>query len=145
MMKGLLWNGVFSLLFIGLVIVVMSILTHMGAVPVWISLFDFFLLVLATFRLTRLVGYDSIFAQFRTAFDGYESNTGMGTLRTLVHCPWCLGLWFGFFITTFYFLTPYAWFVILFLAISGLASFVQILANGLGWFAEGKKKEVSGE
>jgi energy-converting hydrogenase Eha subunit G len=63
-------------------------------------------------------------------------------LADLVSCPWCVGLWFALFVAFFYFLTPFAWFPILFLAIAGVASILQVSANIIGWSAEGLKKHV---
>jgi energy-converting hydrogenase Eha subunit G len=68
----------------------------------------------------------------------------MGTLSALLHCSWCQGLWFSGFVIFFYFATPLAWPVILILALAGVASFIQILANLAGWSAELKKRTVLG-
>lgn len=112
--------------------------------PTWISPFNFFLLVLATFRLTRLFVYDSITAFIRGWFYGQPKTTFLGTLGTLINCPWCMGMWFGFFTAYFFFLTPYAWFFILALAVGGLATAVQIACNLLGWNAEQSKQKTVG-
>ena len=96
------------------------------------------------FRLTRLVCYDIVTAFFRDWLATKEPGTFLGTLSALVHCPWCAGLWFAFFVTFFYYATPFAWFLILVLALAGVASIFQILANLIGWSAELKKRTVLG-
>lgn len=110
-----------------------------GEVPTWIPLFDLVLITLATFRLTRLFVYDVVTEFFRHWFSGYQKDSFMGTISALVHCPWCLGLWFSALVVFVYFLSPLSWFFILFLAIAGVASTLQILANFIGWSAEYKK------
>ncbi len=136
------WNIVFALFFALLAFIGFALLLIVRGAPASISLFDLSLVTLATFRLTRLVVYDHIFDFFRDWFKDSASGTFAGTLRSLVNCAWCIGLWFALFVTFFYFLTPYAWFFILFLAIAGVASLVLILGNLLGWQAEGKRREV---
>jgi len=48
-------------------------------------------------------------------------------------------MWIAFFVSFFYFLTPYAWFPIFFLAIAGVSSFIQLTINLIGWRAEKTK------
>lgn len=132
-----------------------------GRLPTSINLFDFTLLILATFRLTRLFIYDKITKFVRDWFlDEKELITSSGdmlflrekpadgprrTMADLLSCPWCTGAWFAPIVAFFYFLTPSAWFVILVLAVAGVASFIQVLSNMLGWRAEYLKKETSKE
>ena len=65
------------------------------------------------------------------------------TMAALLSCPWCTGAWLAFAVTFFYFLTPYAWFFILALAVGGVASFIQVLANMVGWRAEHLKQQAN--
>ncbi len=44
----------------------------------------------------------------------------------------------------FYMLTPYAYFPILILALAGVATFIQLFANMIGWKAEQLKQDVEG-
>lgn len=136
------WNIAFSIFFVALSFVGLSLIGGSGGLPRSIPLFDLTLVILATFRLTRMVVYDSIFEFFRLWFKNKEKGTFLGTLDALIHCPWCMGLWFALFVVFFYFYTPAAWFFILFLAVAGVASVIQILSNLIGWNAEHKKREV---
>jgi hypothetical protein len=70
-------------------------------------------------------------------------------MHDLLGCPWCVGLWSGLIVAFFYFMYPWAWFIVLFLAISGLGSLFQLFANLIGWRAElyklkAKEKEAVG-
>lgn len=155
-----IWNFLFAVFFLILVYLAgWTLISVNGGLPASIPFFDFVLLVLATFRMTRLVVYDRIMKFFHDWFlDDKELITSGGdvlflrekpadgprrTMADLLSCPWCTGMWFAFAVPFFYFLTPYAWFVILALAIGALASLFQVLANMIGWRAEYLKKEVN--
>lgn len=118
-----------------------------------ISLFEFILLSLASFRLTRLVVYDKITAFFREQF--YNAKTlktsvvlekpksgPRRTLADLLSCPWCFGMWAGATIVFFYELSPYAYYPILMLAISSVGTMLQLAANLVGWKAEQLKGDT---
>jgi hypothetical protein len=126
-----------------------------GTFPTAISVFDFVLLALAAFRITRLIVYDKIARWFRELFadtrefeeDGIlyveikPYGVGMRhTIHDLLQCPWCIGVWSGLIVTFFYFVFPWAWVLILFLAVAGASSLFQVIANLIGWKAESLKR-----
>lgn len=157
-----LWNLIFTVFFVVIVLASIKLLYALDrpiALPM--PVFDFILIALATMRLTRLFVYDAVTRFFRDFFvirteEKMPDGTAMiirreykgGPLRTLSHllgCPWCTAMWFAFFVTFCYYLTPLAYYVIVFLAIAALASIVQITANMIGWKAELLKKKAHGE
>jgi hypothetical protein len=100
-----------------------------------------------------MVIYDKIFAFFREQF--YDASEYKGqvvltkpergprrTLADLLSCPWCFGVWATAMVSFFYLLTPYAFFPVLFLALSAAASVLQIGSNLVGWKAEQSKMDV---
>src|SRR3989344_9142426 len=156
------WHFFFAVFFVTLFFIGMWILYRQnGFTPQAISWFDLFLVILASFRLTRLFVYDKIMRFFRNWFmDSRQIVTSSGdvlfvrekpidgprrTVSDLLSCPWCTGMWFGFFTTFFYFLTPFAWYAILCLAVAGAASLLQVLANMIGWRAEMVKQKTEEE
>ncbi len=143
-MKNAFWNIVFSLFFLGLVYCGVMWLMDAGAFPLTVTLGDFLLMMLAIFRLTRLTSYDIITQFIRDAVKDAPKGTFVGTFAELIRCPWCTGLWYSFFVVFFFFATPFAYPVVLILALAGVASVVQITANLLGWSAEFKKRVVLG-
>jgi len=148
------WNIVFALLFLAFIITGGIILESEAYRPMTdVTVFEFVILALATFRLTRLFVYDKITAFFREQFydvvelktKRYLEKPARGPRRTLadlLSCPWCTGVWFAATVVFFYYLTPYAWYPILFLAIAGVATTLQLLANMIGWQAEKLKMDV---
>lgn len=138
------WSIALSLFFAVLLAFGITYLSMIGAFYRSVGLSDVLLMSLAVWRLTRLFTYDAITKFIRDWFVSARPETLRGTLFTLLTCPWCTGLWFGATVVFFYFLTPYAWPVLLVLAIAAIGSFLQILSNLVGWAAEAKKREVIG-
>lgn len=149
-----IWNLVFLTLFLLLVLVGVQYLkeqTYIGYGS--IGIFDFVLLSLATFRLVRLFVYDRIMKFFREMFWNAEMMHGemvltkpirgpRRTIADLLGCPWCTGIWMAAVVTFFYFLTPLAYVPIVLLSVAAVGSFLQLLANMVGWKAEGLKHDV---
>jgi hypothetical protein len=148
------WNLVFSVFFLGFIFMGTIILGGEAYKPfATLSVVDYVLMTLATFRLVRLFLYDKITAFFREQFyDVVESKSGITlekpargprrTLADLLSCPWCFGMWAAGTVTFFYLLTPYAFYIVLMLAIGAVGSFLQLLANLIGWKAEQTKADV---
>ncbi len=150
------WNVVFGIFFVLLVVMGAIILETEARIPYTeLTFTDFALITLATWRLIRLFVYDAITKFLREQFyDLKKVGKGMvlekpkfgprRTLADLLSCPWCFGMWAAASVTFFYLLTPYAYYITIFLAISAVASFLQILTNMVGWQAEKLKQEVEG-
>lgn len=143
-MKFHFWHTVLSLFFVAVAVFAYCWLEANGRLPGpgQMPLADFALMTLAIFRLVRLFTYDNITEFIREWFAKADPRSFMGSLGTLINCPWCTGLWFALVTVFFYFATPIAWYAILVLALSSSASFLQLLANLIGWHAEATKLEV---
>ncbi len=150
------WNVIFGIFFMLLVFMGTIILeTEARIAYTELTLVDFTLITLATWRLIRLFVYDNITKFLREQFYDVK-KVGKGytlekpkygprrTLADLLSCPWCFGMWAAALVVFFYLLTPYAYYATLFLAISSVATFLQILTNMIGWQAEKLKQEVEG-
>lgn len=118
-------------------------------------LVDYVLMTLASFRIVRAIVYDKLFAFFREQFYDVSEHTGKvvlvkpesGPRRTLVDlltCPWCVSMWAILIVSFFYMFTTYAFYPIFLLALSGVVSLLQIVANIIGWKAEQTKYDVEG-
>lgn len=148
------WNFLFTLFFVALAFMATVILQSESYKPYSdLTLLDLTLITLASFRFIRLIVYDKITAFFREQFyDAIEQKgkillvkpaTGpRRTLADLLSCPWCIGVWATATIAFFYLLTPFAFFPVFFMALSGVATFLQLLANLVGWRAEQLKSDV---
>lgn len=147
------WNFVFIVFFAVLVVLASIILESESRIAyAELTVVDFMLITLATWRLVRLFVYDAIMKWFREQFYDakevkkqivlYKPTRGpRRTLADLLSCPWCFGVWAGASITFFYLLTPYAVFPVILLAVSAVASFLQLLSNLVGHRAEQLKNQ----
>ena len=133
------WNFLFSALFTVALTTAMWILYRaQGGFPSSVPVFDAVLMSFAAFRITRLIIYDKITLWFRNFFP--EGGGLRGTICDLLACPWCVGFWGALAVSWFYFMFPWAWYVILFLALAGIGSLLQVTANLIGWKAEQLKR-----
>jgi hypothetical protein len=147
------WNFVFSLFFILLVVMGTLVLEEVARVPLTaLTLTDFTLITLASWRLTRLFVYDGVTKFLREQFfdvvkvgRGYElqkPKTGpRRTLADLFSCPWYFGVWATAVVTFCYLVSSAMVYPTIFLALSSVATFLQLLANLVGHTAEKVKRE----
>ncbi len=150
------WNFVFTIFFLILVVMGAIILETESRIRLTeLSLTDYVLVTLASWRLTRLFVSDAITKFFREQFwDVVKVGKGLSlekpkvgprrTLADLLSCVWCVGLWMSSTVIFFYLLTPYAIFPVAMLAVAAVASFLQIFANLVGHKAEQAKIEIEG-
>lgn len=112
-----------------------------------ISWLSFTLLILASYRLTRLIVFDEIASFIRRPFveERYHTDENGAVfavidekggrfhafMRKLLTCYWCTGVWSAGFFTIAYWLIPtYSFPVILLLAISGAAGIMESFVKG---------------
>lgn len=148
------WNLVFLVFFSILVFMATVVLESEAWKPYSeLTVLDFALITLASFRIVRAVIYDKIFAFFREQFyDAVETKGKVvlvkpeagprRTLADLLSCPWCFGVWATAMVAFVYLLTPFAFYAVLILALSAVASLLQLAANLTGWKAEQAKLDV---
>lgn len=139
--KNKLWNFIFSIIFLIITFTVGVMLINKG-VQINLEIFEFVLLILATFRLIRLFVYDKVMLWFRDIFKIEEPTGCFNTISSLLGCPWCFGAWGALIIVSIYYLVPFGELFIVILAIAGVGALIQLCANLIGWSAEKKKKEV---
>ena len=110
------------------------------------SFMELIVLALASFRLTRLVVYDSITNFIRKPFsEEKEEMNGNGEIEVyiipkkgglrgfigeLVNCYWCMGVWSSLFLIILYWHYPLvANPIILVLAVAGLAAVIETIVQ----------------
>lgn len=148
-----LWNIFFILFFVLVMSYFYKILSITGRIPERMHGFDILIISLAVFRMIRLFVYDNVFLFLREwlmdktkvgdeIFFVESKSSLKRTLHKLALCPWCMGVWLSLCSVFVFFMFPGSYFLFLFLAISSVASMLQIYANHLGWHAEYKKIET---
>lgn len=148
------WNFVFSLFFVGLVVMAAIILeTEARLAYADLTVLDVVLMTLATYRLVRLFLNDIITKWFREQFWDTKENRGKvllvkpesgprRTIADLLSCPWCFGAWAALGVVFFYLLTSYAQLPILILAIAGAGTWLHQVGQLTGFKAQQLKHEV---
>lgn len=94
--------------------------------------FDLVILILASFRLTHLIVFDSITEFIRKPFldeSGQEiiiKGTGIRHfMGKLLSCYWCTGIWSSILVVLLYVYVPVTYPVFLILAVAGAAAFIE--------------------
>ncbi|MFT7645089.1 MAG: hypothetical protein ACI9BF_000760 [Candidatus Paceibacteria bacterium] len=135
------WNFVFVVFFLILITMGSIILeTESRILFADLSLTDYILITLASWRLTRLFVHDLVTKFFREQFwdvikvgKGFQlekPKTGARrTIADLLDCSWCFGIWATASVTFFYLTTPYSVFLVVLLALSAVASFMTNLSR----------------
>jgi hypothetical protein len=135
------WNFVFTVFFLILVAMGSIILETESRIPLAdLSLTDYVLITLASWRLTRLFVHDLVTKFLRDqfwdvikvgrSFQLEKPKTGARrTIADLLDCSWCFGIWATASVTFFYLMTPYAVFLVVLLALSVVASFMANLSR----------------
>jgi hypothetical protein len=122
------WHFVTASIFGLLTVLLLFILNRMGKNPSSVPVFDFFMLTLATFRITRLLVHDLVSDFIRDPFKNYSHGIGL-SIHDLLDCPWCTGAWVALLIGFVYFLIPIAWPILFIMAIAGFGTLMTILAS----------------
>ncbi len=121
-----------------------------GSLPRSISFGGAALVALASFRMIRGASYDKLtrwkrelFKYDKTIVGGPGESEKMvvktlvkpgfrRAINTTLECPWCIGFWTTLISLFLYFISPITYFVLLIFAISGVATFIQLLTNIAG-------------
>ena len=72
-----------------------------------ISLLDSALIILATYRISRMVVYEKVFSYFRYLIKIRTKNGFFNSINNLITCPWCTSVWIALFLFDIFYLVPY--------------------------------------
>jgi len=134
------WNFWSAFVFIGAVWLVGHFLKREGIDIREISLKEVLLVILASSRLTRILVFEKILKHFRDALKRREHLYVIGTIHSMVTCPWCAGVWMTLIIIVFYYLVPYGELLVYVLALAGLASMLILVSNLLHMYTERRQR-----
>lgn len=134
------WNFWSAFAFFGLVVLMGFLLQKKGVDIREITLKEATVIILATYRMTRILVFEKIFKYLRDVLKRKEDYYLIGTLSSIITCPWCLGVWVTLAIIVFYYLVPYGDLLVYVLALAGIASLVILLSNLLHMATEGKQR-----
>lgn len=137
-----IWNLLSSIVFVLLIVVVGFLLDKKGVALEDISVLSLVILMIATFRLTRIIVYDRVFKVFRDFIRSFEGSGIGDSMKAIITCPFCAGVWVALFVVACYFLIPYGNFFVYVMAISGAGTYIQLTINYIGLAADEKQMDV---
>jgi Protein of unknown function (DUF1360) len=134
------WNFWSVFVFFGAIVLVGHFLKKEGIDIQDLTLKEAVLVILASYRMTRILVFEKIFKYFRDVLKKRENLYVIGTVNSMVTCPWCAGVWVTLIIIVFYFLVPYGDLLVYVLALAGLASMVILISNLLHMYTERRQR-----
>ena len=134
------WNFWSAFVFFGAVVLVGYLLNKKGVDIEELTFKEAVLVILASYRMTRILVFERIFKYLRNVLKQREDLYVIGTLSSIITCPWCAGVWVTLTIIVFYFLIPFGVVLVYVLALSGVASMVILVSNLLHMFTERKQR-----
>lgn len=137
-----IWNFLSSVIFVLLLVVIGFLLERKGIALEDIGVLKLVILMIATFRLTRIIVYDRVFKVFRDFIKSFEGSGIGDSMKAIITCPFCAGVWVALFVVTCYFLIPYGDFFVYIMAISGVGTYIQLTINYIGLAADEKQMDV---
>ena len=134
------WNFWSAFFFFGMVVLVGYLLEKKGIDIEDITIKEAIVIILASYRMTRILVFEKIFKYFRDVLKKRESLYLIGTLSSIITCPWCAGVWVTLTIVVFYYLVPYGVVLTYVLALAGIASIVILYSNMMHMKTEHKQR-----
>jgi len=134
------WNFWSAFVFFGLVVLVGYLLGKKGVNIEEMTFKEALLIILASYRMTRILVFEKIFKYFRDVLKNREDLYLIGTLSSIITCPWCAGVWVTLVIIVFYYLVPFGVVLVYVLALAGVASVVILLSNLLHMWTDRKQR-----
>jgi len=134
------WNFWSAFVFFGLVVLVGYLLEKKGVDIKEITLKETIVIILASYRMTRILVFEKIFKYFRDVLKRREDLYLIGSVSSIITCPWCAGVWVTLTIIVFYYLVPFGDLLVYVLALAGIASIVILYSNMLHMRTERKQR-----
>jgi hypothetical protein len=134
------WNFWSAFVFFGAVVLVGYLLGKKGVDIERMTFKEATVIVLASYRMTRILVFEKIFKYFRDVLKRREDLYLIGTLSSIITCPWCAGVLVTLVIIVFYYLVPFGTVLVYVLALAGVASMVILISNLLHMWTDRKQR-----
>ena len=134
------WNFWSAFVFLSAVGLVGYLLKNKGVDIEELTFKQALLIILASYRMTRIIVFEKIFKYFRNVLKKRENFYVIGTIHSMITCPWCAGVWVTLIIIVLYFLVPYGNLLVYVLALAGLASMMILVSNLLHMYTERRQR-----
>jgi len=134
------WNFWSAFVFLSAVVLVGFLLRENGVDIEELTFKEAILIILASYRMTRILVFEKIFKYFRDVLKNRENLYVIGTVHSMITCPWCAGVWVTLIIVVLYFLVPFGVLLVYVLALAGLASMLILVSNLLHMYTERRQR-----
>lgn len=134
------WNFWSAFFFLSMMGLVGYFLRHKGIAIEEMTFKEALVVILASYRMTRILVFERIFKYFRDVLKRRENLYVIGTIHAMVTCPWCAGVWITLLIVVLYYLIPFGVLLVYVLALAGLASMLILLSNLLHMYTERRQR-----
>jgi hypothetical protein len=134
------WNFWSAFVFLSAMVLVGYLLRIKGVDIEELTFKEALLIILASYRMTRILVFEKIFKYFRDVLKNRENLYVIGTVHSMITCPWCAGVWVTLIIIVLYFLVPYGVLLVYVLALAGLASMLILVSNLLHMYTERRQR-----
>jgi hypothetical protein len=133
------WNFWSAFVFFGLIVLVSYLMRRQGFDIEDMTFKEAVVIVLASYRSTRVLVFEKIFKYFRDVLKKRKDFLVIGTVHSIVTCPWCAGMWMSLIMVVFYYLVPFGDVLCFVMALAGIASLITIISNMMQMNAELKQ------
>ena len=134
------WNFWSAFVFLSAVGLVGFLLRKKGVAIEEMTFKEALFIILASYRMTRILVFERIFKYFRDVLKRREDLYVIGTIHAMITCPWCAGVWVTLIIIVLYFLVPFGVLLVYVLALAGLASMMILVSNLLHMYTERRQR-----
>ena len=110
-----------------------------------INIFDSIVIILSTYRISRMLIYEKVFGLIRHILKVNTDKLIISSINNLLSCPWCTAVWISLFVFNIYYFVPMGNILIYILSVSGIAAPLVLLSNNLSLRNDLLKKERDGE
>ncbi|HER07482.1 MAG TPA: DUF1360 domain-containing protein [Bacteroides sp.] len=134
------WNFWSAFVFFGLVALVGFLLRKKDIDIREISFKEALVILLASFRMTRILVFEKIFKYLRELVREKQEYYLVGTISSILTCPWCMGVWATLAVIAFYYLVPFGDLLTYVLALAGIVSLIILLSNLLQMWTDNRQR-----
>lgn len=136
------WHSLSIISYVALTYFLGVVLNSRGFDLDQVRTFDIIIISIGTFRITRMLVYDKVFKFFRDWIRSLAHISIFNSVKEILSCPWCAGVWAAWFAFAIYFLLPYGNILVFLFAISAIGTFLQFVTNLIGIKAKETQDEI---
>jgi len=134
------WNFWSAFIFLGLAVLVGFLLEKQGIEIREMTFREAVVILLASFRVTRILVFEKIFKYARDLVRAKQDYYLVGTISSIITCPWCMGVWTTLMIIALYYLVPFGDLLTYVFALAGIVSLIILLSNLLHMWTESRQR-----